>query len=276
MKEIGPEPGSIYMLRLSIPEAFGIFESGEAETSSFTSYTSSSSTKGSAKSSASPTKPKKKRYYKRPCVVLFVHSESTTVLAITRFHGHDLASTNTNTTVLPQLTRNDVFKHILSIYPTPPVFGRKSIQIKSTCSSTYFTHQDKHYLILKPISISSGTKWAHAIPDFIDPNDLLYISQIIYELTAEERKSSTGNSQLQIISTNPGDKTDDKEDTDDDAKTTSSSSSLPMPRFEQYLLLQNDLNKSYQVQQWLNNLESSSNSTAEDILEGLSIDFIIK
>jgi len=87
-----------------------------------------------------------------------------------------------------------------------------------------------------------------------------YISQIIFELTAEERQSSTGNSQLQIIFPNPGDKTDDDKEDTDDAKTTSSSSSLPMFRFEQYLFLKNDLNKSYQVQQWLNNLESSSNS----------------
>ncbi|CAF4046345.1 unnamed protein product [Rotaria sordida] len=91
---------------------------------------------------------------------------------------------------------------------------------------------------------------------------------MIFELTTEERQSSTGNSQLQIIFTKPGDKTDDdKEDTDDAKTTSSSSSSLPMSRFEQNLLLQNDLNKSYQVQQWLNNLESSSNSAVEDTSE---------
>jgi hypothetical protein len=59
MKEIRPEPGSIYMLRRSVLEAFGIFKSGEPEISSFASCASSSSTKSSAKSSASPTKPKK-------------------------------------------------------------------------------------------------------------------------------------------------------------------------------------------------------------------------
>jgi hypothetical protein len=209
--------------------------------------------------------------------VLFSHSESTTVLAITRFHGHDPASTDTNATiVLPELTRNDVFKHILSIYPNPPVFGRNSIKIKSICPSTYFTPKDKHYLILKPISISSGAKWSNPIPDFVESHELHYISQVIFELAAKERQSSTGNPQLQMTLKNPGDKTDDDKEDNDDAKTTSSSSSLPMPRFEQYLLLQNDLNKSYQVQHWLNNLESSSNSAVEDIFEGLSIDFTIK
>ncbi|CAF0968949.1 unnamed protein product [Rotaria sordida] len=95
---------------------------------------------------------------------------------------------------------------------------------------------------------------------------------MIFELTTEERQSSTGNSQLQIIFTKPGDKTDDdKEDTDDAKTTSSSSSSLPMSRFEQNLLLQNDLNKSYQVQQWLNNLESSSNSAVEDTSEEAGI-----
>ncbi|CAF1309253.1 unnamed protein product [Rotaria sordida] len=78
MKEIRPEPGSIYMLRLSTPEAFGIFESDEPEISSFASCASSSSTESSAKSSASPTKPKKKQYYKRPCIL---YPKDTRVLA---------------------------------------------------------------------------------------------------------------------------------------------------------------------------------------------------
>jgi hypothetical protein len=173
---------------------------------------------------------------------------------------------------------NYLFKYLLSIYPNPPVCGRNSIKIKSICPSTYFTPKDKHYLILKPISISSGTKWPNPIPDFVELHELYYISQIIFELTVEERQSSTGNSQLQTIFPNPGDKTDDDQEDTDDAKTTSSSSSssLPMFRFEQHLFLQNDLNKSYQVQQWLNNLELSSNSALEDTFEDLSIDFTIK
>ncbi len=41
--------------------------------------------------------------------MLFSNSESTTVLAITRFQGHDPASTNTNAAiVLPELTRTQV------------------------------------------------------------------------------------------------------------------------------------------------------------------------
>ncbi|CAF4352198.1 unnamed protein product [Rotaria socialis] len=277
MKEIRPELGRIYMLRLSIPEAFGIFKGGEPEISSFASC-ASSSTRSSAKSSESPTKPKNKRYYKRPCMVLFTHSGSTTVLGISRFHGHDPASTNPDTTIiLPELTRDYVFKHLLSIYPNPPVFGRNSIKTKSIRPSTYFKPDEKHYLILKPISVSSGYEWPNPIPDFVEPHELHYISQIIFELTTEQRQSSMSNSQLQILVINPEDKTDDDKKDTDDAKTTttSSSSSLSMPRFEQYLL-QNDLNNSYQVEQWLNNLESSSNSAVEDILEGLSIDFTIK
>ncbi len=129
---------------------------------------------------------------------------------------------------------------------------------------------------MKPISISYGEKkWPNPIPDFVESHELHYISQVIFDLMTEEIQSSTGNSQVQIIFTNPGDKTDDDKEDIDDAKTTSSSS-LPIPRFEQYLLLQNDLNKSYQVQQWLNNLESSSNSAVEDTFPGLSIDFTIK
>ncbi|CAF1322219.1 unnamed protein product, partial [Rotaria sordida] len=108
------------------------------------------------------------------------------------FHSHDPASTNTNATiVLPELTRNYVFKHLLSIYPNLPVFGRNSIKIKSICPSTYFTPKDKHYLILKPISISSGTKWPNPIPDPVESHELHYISQMIFELTIEERQSST-------------------------------------------------------------------------------------
>ncbi|CAF1511355.1 unnamed protein product, partial [Rotaria sordida] len=176
MKEIRPEPGSIYMLRLSIPEAFGIFESDEPEISSFASCASSSSTEGSAKSSASPTKPKKNN----------ITNDHVS------FHGHDPASTNTNATiVLPELTRNYVFKHLLSIYPNLPVFGRNSIKIKLICLSMYFIPKDKHYLILKPISISSGAKWPNPIPDFVESHELHYISQMIFELTTEERQSST-------------------------------------------------------------------------------------
>ncbi len=130
----------------------------------------------------------------------------------------------------------------MSIYPNLPVFGRNSIKIKSICPSTYFT--PKHYLISKPISISYGNKWRNQIPDLVESHELHYISQVIFDLMTEERQSSTGNSQLQIIFTNPGDKTDEDKEDIDDAKTTSSSSSLPIPRFEQYLLLQNDLNKS--------------------------------
>jgi hypothetical protein len=264
-------------LRVSIPEAFGIFKSGKPEISSFASCASSSSTENSAESSASSTKPKKERYVKRPCVVLFNHCESTTIVAITRFHRHDPASSSTiETNILPALTRNYVLKHLLSIYPNPPVFGRNSIKIRSVCLSTYFTPLDKHYLILKPVSIASGTEWPKPIPDFVEADELHYISHLIFELTTEERQSSTGNLQAQIILTNSGDKIDDDKDDTDDAKTTSSSSSLPMSRFEQYLLLQNDSNKSYQVQQWLNNLESSSSSAVEDTFEGLSTDFTIK
>lgn len=279
MKEIRIEPGSIYMLRVSIPEAFGIFEINKPETSSFASCASSSSTKSPTESFASTTKRKKNRYFKRPCIVLFNHPRSITVLPITRFHGHDPTSTDTNTTiVLPELTRDDLFKYLLSIYPNPPVSGRNSIKIKSNCPSTYFTPKNKHYLILKPTSISSDTIWPNPIPDFVELHELHYITQIIFELSVDERQSRTGIAQLQLIVKNPENKTasDEEDDDEDDKTTSSSSSSFPIPRFERYLLLQNDLNQSWRVQQWLNNLESSCNSAAEDTIEGLSIDFIIK
>ena len=81
MKEIRQEPGSIYMLRVSIPEVFGIFESGEPQISSFASCVSSSSGKTSAKSSALPKKPKRKR----PRIVLFTHSGSLPLLLLPDF-----------------------------------------------------------------------------------------------------------------------------------------------------------------------------------------------
>ena len=109
--------------------------------------------------------------------MLLNHSESTTVLAITRFHGHDPGSTDTDATdVSPELPRNYILKHLLSIYPNPPVFGRNSIKIKSIFPSTYFTPKDKHYLILKPSSISFETKWLSRIPDSVEFHELHYIS----------------------------------------------------------------------------------------------------
>ena len=96
------------------------------------------------------------------------------VLLITRFHGHDPACDDGNDVVLPELSREIVMKHILSIYPTlPGVADRRNIKMKTfQTSKPYFSSSEKSYIVLQSVTVPLSMNWSKPLADYIDYEDL--------------------------------------------------------------------------------------------------------
>jgi hypothetical protein len=69
-----------------------------------------------------------KGYYKRPCLLLHVHGQLATVSLITRFHHNDPTSIDPSGKImLPELSRQFLFKYFLAVSPNIGVPGRRSV-----------------------------------------------------------------------------------------------------------------------------------------------------
>ncbi|CAF3673589.1 unnamed protein product [Rotaria sordida] len=102
----------------------------------------------------------------------------------------------TSEEVLPQLSRENLLKYILSIHPAPPIYGRPCVKIT--------------------LSQCSKQEWPTPLPDYIDNDELLYIRDTLFNIFMEEYDQSMKKSK--IIRNN----SEDKDNTDDNTTSTSS------------------------------------------------------
>lgn len=241
-QEISPIVGKIYKLRYCLHE---LFEINDGKSSTVTS----SSTSSKSSSRKTPKIPNK-----RPCLVIGKSLESAHVLIITRFHHMDSISVE----VLPQLSRENLLKYTLSIHPSPPLYGRRSVKITSSQSPSYFNPSEKSYIILKPIIVSLKEQWPNPLPDYIDDDEILYIRDTLLNTFIKEHAASV--EKPKIIRNNS-----ENNDNEDNNTTTSTSSSLPSPLFARKSFGHTDssLNKSKEIEKWLADVESSPECTIE-------------
>ncbi|CAF4935895.1 unnamed protein product, partial [Rotaria sp. Silwood1] len=230
-QEIPPIVGRIYKLRYSLSAQFGV-------------YDDQSSTVESSSS---------KKANQRPCLVIRKSSTSVNVLLITRFHYRDPRSEE----VLPELSREDLLKYFLPIHPASLNDGRRSVRLTLSQGPSYFRSSEKSYIILKPLIVSLNENWSKLIPEYIDNDELSYIRDTLFNILMEEHGQLMET--LKIIRNNSEDKDDE------DKSTTSSSSSFPIPRFlqESFGHIDLSLNKSKEIEQWLADVEPSSECTID-------------
>ncbi|CAF1953680.1 unnamed protein product, partial [Rotaria magnacalcarata] len=89
--------------------------------------------------------------------------------------------------VLPELSREYLMKYLLSIHPTPPSPGRRSIKLTIPLSMTpNLGEQINSYIILKLISVSEETVWSHTVDEYFSMGGMLYINDIVAELNKQE------------------------------------------------------------------------------------------
>ncbi|CAF4185688.1 unnamed protein product, partial [Rotaria magnacalcarata] len=243
---MNPIIGRIYLLRYSVRQAFGLDTN-----KSSSSFASSSSSAGCSTSSLplNTTTEKRKRFRKRRCLILDVETASVTILPMTQFDGQDPASENVqDEIVLPELSREYLLKNLLS---THPVAGRRSVNIEAfSGSSNDGAKLSNSYIVLKPISVPIEAEWPNPIPDFFAVDEMLYISDVIYALSREEKANKIRNSQNQMVHNIIYEDNKDSETT---------GSSLPTSRVIVESFGKDDLDKSMRIEQWLNDSTPSCN-----------------
>ncbi|CAF1609584.1 unnamed protein product, partial [Rotaria magnacalcarata] len=155
-----PRIGNIYMLRQSVRKSFVLGSSA------------------SSSSNRRQVRPKK-----RPCLVWNDKEKQTVVLLLATFVGKDPNDDD----VLPELSREYLMKYLLSIHPTPPSPGRRSIKLTIPLSMTpNLGEQINSYIILKLISVSEETVWSHTVDEYFSMGEMLYINDIVAELNKQE------------------------------------------------------------------------------------------
>ncbi|CAF1641485.1 unnamed protein product, partial [Didymodactylos carnosus] len=159
-----------------------------------------------------------------------------------------------DTVVLPLLSWEDLLKQLVSIHATPPLPGLPSITLKTPPSITP-THPIQHnnYLILILVRIPEDTTWCRPLVEYFSTEDMLYINDLLTELTREEQANLLRNVQYQPaddINDDDDDDEDDNDDDDDDNDELSTYSSIPASRSIGIILPQDNSTINGRIEQW--------------------------
>lgn len=180
------------------------------------------------------------------------------MLLCSGLHGIDpRANDPTKPVVLPQLSREEVLLHLLSIHPAPPLVDvNRSIILTKPNNSIYFTSKNNYYVVLKIIQLPITIRYKCPIDAYFEQNELLYINDVICNIEKQKRIKLMDNSPIALNFVENKD--------DDTSNDDQSTLSIPNPRSIFELIDHDDLNKSKYIQNWLSNSSSSSDL----ILEG--------
>ncbi len=138
-------------------------------------------------------------------------------MLITRFHRDDPKSND----VLPEIPKEILLNHILSIHPSPPISGR-SIKLSNSSNWSYFDPKEHPYIVLKPANHPLKEEWPVALPDFVNNEEMSYIKDMLLSILMQESIKSN------MIQNNA--EKDDEDGKSASAHSSSSTSSFPKPR----------------------------------------------
>ncbi|CAM2699888.1 unnamed protein product [Rotaria socialis] len=181
-----PAFGGIYYIRQSVKRAFQlIYNYSGPEVSTFQSSSSSA-----ASSSASS---EKKRPKSRPCLCWNVQNNTVTVLIMASFDGvNPIIKQNDDKSIIPNISYDNLLKHLVSIYPTSPVPGRRWITIQGS-DRNLMEHKNNSFLTLIPVIADSKTKWSHLLDEKFSSTDLRYIADLLKALDDEKTEQRIRN-----------------------------------------------------------------------------------
>lgn len=171
------EFGSIYYIKESVQRAFRLSMNPSRCVSS-----SNSSSNSIASSTASSNSFNEPNY--RPCLRWFSNENRITVLLLTSFNGvNPLNGTDDGPSIVPNVSKKQLLDHLISIEPTPPLPGGRSIRLETTISSqksNKYSHNS--FLVLIPVSPKENTDWSKRFNGKFAADDLRYIRQRLVRL----------------------------------------------------------------------------------------------
>ncbi|CAF1632305.1 unnamed protein product [Adineta ricciae] len=171
-----PSFGEIYYTRHSIREAFELINNN----SNPGIITSSSSSVSSSSSSS------KYRSRSRPSLCWHIDT-GVTILLMATFEGvNPMTRQNDDKSIVDNVSFTNLLKHLVSISPTPPIPGRRSLKIECFNSNNELNeYKMNSYLVLIPIQAKPKTKWTDLFNGSFSSDDLHYIQELLSELEKE-------------------------------------------------------------------------------------------
>ncbi|CAF1969530.1 unnamed protein product [Rotaria magnacalcarata] len=92
---------------------------------------------------------------------------------------------NDDKSIIPNISNDNLLKHLVSIYPTSPVPGRRSITIQDS-NKSLAEHETNSFLIIIPVIADSKTNWSHLLDEKFSSTDLRYIHDLLKVLDDEK------------------------------------------------------------------------------------------
>ena len=195
--------GQTYFVRKSVQQ---ILQSVAQSPGSRTVASSSSSSSSSAASLPTNDRPKT-----RLCLYWDLVNDYDIVLLMATFNGiNPMVKQRDGGSIIPNVPFDTLLKHLVSIFPTSSIAGRRSINMKFIDSSNErrTEHQENFFLILAPVIINGKDRCGRKYDGFFSKEDLCYIRQLLSELDEEKFRNKVSNRDLpsqtiQTVSSDP-------------------------------------------------------------------------
>lgn len=188
--------GQMYFVRKSVQQ---ILQSVAQSPGSRAVASSSSSSSSSATS-----RPTKDRPKPRLCLYWDLVNDYDVVLLMATFNGiNPMVKQGDGGSIIPNVPFETLLKHLVSIFPTSSIPGRRSINMEFIDSSNErrTEHQENLFLILAPVFINTKDLWGRKYDGFFSNEDLCYIRQLLNELEEERFRNKVSN--LELVRTKP-------------------------------------------------------------------------
>ncbi|CAF4474350.1 unnamed protein product [Rotaria socialis] len=115
------------------------------------------------------------------------------LLIMASFDGvNPIIKQNDDKSIIPNISYDNLLKHLVSIYPTSPVPGRRWITIQGS-DRNLMEHKNNSFLTLIPVIADSKTKWSHLLDEKFSSTDLRYIADLLKALDDEKTEQRIRN-----------------------------------------------------------------------------------